>query len=288
MADIIAVSTLSTVSTILGSVYAAYKFGTRFSRKKLFEKIAKYILVKIFNEVKDNEKIRQLAEDLKKKFGEKTFKELKSFISDLVDIEKDKKVAKEDTFFIKHKEEILKNVESLKQYVMKREMVKSFTIFSFTRLYHTHIDIKFFLQLQNELLEDAVLNTNISPEDLEVLLQEIYTTSNEMDFKDFDTEIALFEKEKVGMLDVLGKVKTKIGSNKVQRRLLDFFRENIEAMTLTRDMVKYSKMTSESSLSGKIGSNPPNLKPSLSTHSNSTESTLLSQIAQLKNQLNQS
>ena len=103
---------ITSVAGISVSVAAyAFKVGGLKWKQKTFYKIAKFILVKIFNEFKDGERIKVLQKILIEKFNSKSMKELKLFLIELKEIEELQKQYNHDDFFEKNKVKIA-NIES--------------------------------------------------------------------------------------------------------------------------------------------------------------------------------
>lgn len=228
--------TLGAIGTGLSVAYSAYKYGNIFTRKKLFYKIAKFISTKIFNEIKDKKAIRELATSLAEKFDKKTLKELRAFFLDLVGLEEKTKKYNFDKFFRDNKDEILKNVENLKEYFIKRQIVEEFSLFVFARLYDCHIDIQFYKDLQYALIEDCVLNTKISAEEMIEKMEEVYEAAAIIDLQNFKVLEANFKKNQKELLDILDKSKANESST-YKRRFVGYIQEHIEAMKFKTEMV---------------------------------------------------
>ncbi len=243
--------TLGVLGTAGSTAYSVYKFGSHYGRKKTFYKIAKFILTKIFNEIKDIEKVKELRDDLMKSFDKKTRKELKTFILDLADLEKKQKKYNFDAFFRENKEEILKNVLSLKEYFIKRQIVEEFSLFVFSRLHDTHIDIEFYKELQSNIIDDAVLQVKISPAELIEAMEGIYFATSIVDEKNFKQIEANFNKNKQELLDIISK-RSLDEPNRNKRRFLGFLKDNIKGMMLAKDMIKKGANISASEASDNV------------------------------------
>lgn len=277
---------LGVLGTVSSVSFSTYKYGNFFSRKRMFYKLAKFILTKIFNEVKDVEKIKDLAKTLKEKFSKKTYKELKTFILDLADLEKKQKKYNFDKFFRENKEQILKNVESLKEYFIKRQIVEEFSLFVFARLNDTHVSIEFYKALQDKIIEDAVLNTKMTTQGLIDILEDVYKTTADVDIQNFTTIEKNFNKNKQELLGILTQTyENEDKDNKHKRRFINFLKENILAMKLTKEMIKgVANITSKDA--------SKNVKEALGSANSSDKSSIgsgandfLSQLEQFKQQL---
>ena len=279
--------TLGVLGTAGSTAYSVYKFGSHYGRKKTFYKIAKFILTKIFNEVKDIEKVRELRDTLMKKFDKKTRKELKTFILDLADLEKKQKQYNFDAFFRENKEEILKNVESLKEYFIKRQIVEEFSLFVFSRLHDTHIDIEFYKELQSNIIDDAVLQVKISPAELIEAMEGIYFATSIVDEKNFKEIEANFNKNKKELLDIISK-RSIDEPNRNKRRFLGFLKDNIKGMMLAKDMIKRGANVSASEASDNIREALGSADVSSQNNSNASKnSDFLNQLNAFKAQMKQ-
>ncbi len=242
---------LGILGTIGSTAFSVYKFGSHYGRKRMFYKIAKFILTKIFNEVKDIEKVQELRDSLMKKFDKKTYKELKDFILDLADLEKKQKQYNFDTFFRENREEILKNVESLKEYFIKRQIAEEFSLFVFSRLHDTHIDIQFYKELQTNIIDDCVLQVKITPAELIEAMEGVYYATSVVDIQNYAQLEANFKKNKKELLDILEQ-RAVDEPNRNKRRFLGFLKDNIKGMMLGKDMIKKGANISVSEASANI------------------------------------
>ncbi len=278
---------LGVLGTAGSTAFSVYKFGSHYGRKKMFYKIAKFILTRIFNEIKDIEKIRELRDSLMKKFDKKTYKELKTFILDLVDLEQKQKKYNFDTFFRENREEILKNVESLKEYFIKRQIVEEFSLFVFSRLHDTHIDIEFYKELQHNIIDDCVLQVKISPAELIEAMEGIYFTTSMVDEKNFIEIEKNFNKNKKELLDIITK-RAVDEPNRNKRRFLGFLKDNIKGMMLAKDMIKRGANVSASEASHNVQEALGSDGVSSQNNSNASKnSDFLSQLNAFKAQMKQ-
>lgn len=276
---------LGMLGTAGSFAFSTYKFGNHYSRKKLFYKIAKFILTKIFNEIKDIPKIQELRDDLMKKFDKKTMKEMKEFILDLADLEQKQKQYNFDVFFRENKEEILKNVESLKEYFVKRQIVEEFSLFVFSRLHDTHIDISFYKELQNNIIDDCVLQVKISPTELIEAMEGVYYATSIIDEVNYKQIEANFLKNKKELLEILTK-RSADEPNRNKRRFLNYLKDNIKGMILAKDMIKKSANITASEASDNIemaiGSDDGNIEINSNA---SNQSDFLNQLNKFKAQM---
>jgi len=276
---------LGMLGTAGSMAFSAWKFGSFQSRKKVFYKISKFILTRIFNEVKDKKKIQELRDTLKEKFDKKTMKELKTFMLDLLELEKKQKKYNFDKFFRDNKVEILKNVESLKEYFIKRQIVEEFSLFVFSRLHDTHIDIEFYKELQDNIIEDCVLSVKISPKELIESMEGIYQATAIKDEAEFNKIHKNFLLNQTELLDIL-EISKNNEDNRNKRRFINYLKENVEAMMLTKDMIKKGANITTSEASANIqealGSDD------VSSQNNSTtsnKSDFLNQLEMFKKQM---
>ncbi len=277
--------TLGVLGTAGSTAYSMYKFGSHYGRKKMFYKIAKFILTNIFNEIKDIPKIRELRDELMKKFDKKTRKELKKFILDLADLEKKQKQYNFDAFFRENKEEILKNVESLKEYFIKRQIVEEFSLFVFSRLHDTHIDIEFYKELQNNLIDDCVLQVKISPAELIEAMEGVYEATAIIDGENFTQIHSNFLKNKKELLTIL-KMKSADEPNRNKRRFINYLQDNIEGMMLTKDMIKKGANLTTSEASANVQEALGSAAVSSQNSSaSSNQSNFLNQLNKFKEQM---
>lgn len=274
---------LAVLGTAGSGGFSVYKFGSRYGRKKMFSKIAKFILTRIFNEVKDMKKIQELRDDLIKMFDKKTYKELKAFILDLVDLEQKQKKYNFDAFFRENREEILKNVITLKEYFIKRQIVEEFSLFVFSRLHDTHIDIEFYKELQKNIIDEAVLQVKISPQELVEAMEGVYYATSLVDMNNFKQIEDNFNKNKKELLDIISK-RSVDEHNRNKRRFLGFLKDNIKAMVIAKNMIKKGANVSASEASDNVrqalGSDDGN-----NSNTSTKDSNFLSQLETFKKNL---
>lgn len=278
----------------LSALYTCYILGNKFSRRSAFYQIAKHILTKIFNEIKDVDKIKELAEILKNKFKDKKLSELKKFILDLLDLEKKQKRYNFDKFFRDNREVIISNIENLKEYFVKRLYVEEFSIFIFARFYDCHIDIATYKDLLYGLMEDSVISVKITPKELLETLEQIYITTAEIDKGDFENQLKAFDNKKrvvVSLLDTM--YFHELSRNK--KRFIGFMKENIETMILTIEMIKGNVSVDLESanrmVEKTVGSSFADIESVNNSNGNSsigsTKEEVLNRIADMKKQLEQ-
>ena len=234
MLDIISYLSLSTAfSVVVGSIRGIVILR----RKKVFYKIAKYIETKIFKLPKNKVSIKALAEQLKEAFSQKTIRELWKFATDLLELEKELSKENVDKFFEENKERILASTQSLQDYFTKRNQIKEFSLFVFNTLYSVKIDTDTFDEFQDGLIEDFVLNLNITPKELQENLDQIYHVVNLVVVSKFDQIKLQFIQNKETLMNQIKTIET---HNKKQTRTITFLLDSISGLHLSKELIEGS------------------------------------------------
>ena len=229
---------ITSVAGISVSVAAyAFKVGGLKWKQKTFYKIAKFILVKIFNEFKDGERIKVLQKILIEKFNSKSMKELKLFLIELKEIEELQKQYNHDDFFEKNKVKIVNDIVNLKEYFNKKLLIEEFSLFVFCNVYDTKVDDAFYREFQFELLEDFALNENVSALKLRNIFAEIYNKSNKLNKNNFELLNKKFLDNRQELIDIVGDLKKQIKTGgKHIGRGLDMINENLNMLSFDTEM----------------------------------------------------